>query len=131
MRMADKQSFALVLEDTELGRWALTHALAAEGFEVRAVSTWAEAAAWLRRARYSLVLAAVSSAPGSAADLAAEIRRDQPNAHVLLLTDQDSIDELRLACGPEPEILAKPFDLRAVARVALSRSGSAQPSLES
>lgn len=124
MPMADRQSSALVLEETELGRWALTHALEAEGLEVRAVSTWAEASAWLRRARFSLVLAAVSSAPGSAADLAAEIRRDQPNAHVVLLTDQDSIDELRQACGPGPEILSKPFDLRAVAQVALSRSGS-------
>ncbi len=128
--MAHRPSLALILEDTELGRWALTHALEAEGFEVRAVETWAEASAWLRRARFSLVLAAVSSAPGSAADLAAEIRRDQPNAHTVLLTDQDSIDELRRACGPEPEILAKPFDLTAVAQVALSRLGSADRSVE-
>jgi DNA-binding NtrC family response regulator len=128
--MAHRQSLALVLEDTELGRWALTHSLEAEGFEVRAVETWAEASVWLRTARFSLVLAAVSSAPESVADLADEIRRDQPDAHVVLLTDQDSIGELRRACGPEPEILSKPFDLKAVARVALSRAGSADQSLE-
>lgn len=77
-----------------------------------------------------LILAAVSLAPGSAADLAAEIGSDQPDAHVVLLTDPDSIDELRQACGPEPEILAKPFDLEAVAHAALSRWGSADHTVE-
>ena len=128
--MAHRQSLALILEGTELGRWALARALESEGFEVRAVRTWAEALGWLRTTRFSLVLAAVSSAPGNAAHLAAEIRRDQPHARLVLLTDQDSIDELRLACGPEPEILAKPFDLEAVAHVALSRSGRVEESLE-
>jgi len=128
--MAEKQSLALVLEDTELGRWALTHALEAEGFEVRAVETWTEAAAWLLRARFSLAFVAVSSAPENIADRAAEIRRDHPNTRLVLLADQDSIDELRLACGPGPEILAKPFDLEAVAHVALARSGSADRALE-
>ena len=123
--MAHRQSHALVLEDTELGRWALTKALEAEGFEVRSAQTWSEASAWLKTTRYALVLAAVSLAPGSAADLTAEIRSVQPDAHVVLLTDQDSIDELRQACGPDPEILAKPFDLEAVAHAALSRWGSA------
>jgi DNA-binding NtrC family response regulator len=128
--MAEKETFALVLEDTELGRWALTHALEAGGFEVRAASTWAEASGWLLRARFSLALVAVSSAPGNIADVAAEIRRDHPDTRVVLLADQDSVDELRLACGPDPEILAKPFDLDAVAHVALSRSRSADQSRE-
>ena len=124
--MTDRQPLALVLEDTELGRWALTHALEAEGFEARAVSTWAEASASLWRAQFSLVLLAVSSAPGNVADIVAEIHRDQPNARLILLVDQDSIDELRLACGPEPEILTKPFDLEALARVALARESGAR-----
>ena len=124
--MTDRQPLALVLEDTELGRWALTHALEAEGFEVRAVSTWAEASAWLGRAQFSLVLLAVSSAPGTVADIAAEIYRDHPNARLILLVDQDSIDEVRLACGPEPEILAKPFDLEALARVTLALDSGAR-----
>jgi DNA-binding response OmpR family regulator len=128
--MTHKPSLALILEGTELGRWALTHALRAEGFEVTAVETWGEASVWLRTTRFSLVLAAVALAPGSAADLAAEIRRDQPQARVVLLTDQDGIDDLRRACGPGPEILAKPFDLAAVAQVALSRPGPVDQSPE-
>jgi DNA-binding NtrC family response regulator len=123
--MADRQPLALVLEDTELGRWALTRALEADGFGVRAVSTWAEASERLRLEEFTLALVAASSAPANLGHITGEIRRDHPNTHLVLLADQDSIDELRLACGPEPEILAKPFDLEEVAHAALSRTGSA------
>lgn len=121
--MADRKPAALISEDTELGRWALTRAL--EGFEVTAVSTWGEASAWLRQEEFSLVLLAVSSAPGNAAEIVADIYRDHPATHLVLLADQDSIGELRIACGPAPDILAKPLDLRAVAHVALLHSGQA------
>jgi DNA-binding NtrC family response regulator len=123
--MDDRKPAALISEDTELGRWALTRALEAENFEVTAVSTWAEASDWLRQEEFSLVLLAVSSAPGNAAEIVAEIYRDHPRAHLVLLADQDSIGELRIACGPVPDILAKPLDLRSVARVAVLHSGTA------
>ena len=125
MPMADRKPAALISEDTELGRWALTRALEAEGFEVTAVSTWAEASAWLIQEDFSLVLLAVSSAPGDAADIVAAITRDHPSTHLVLLADQDSIGELRVACGPLPDILPKPLDLRSVARVAVLHSGTA------
>lgn len=125
MPMVDRHFSALVLEDTELGRWALTRALEAEGFDVEAVSSWAEASARLLQRRFSLALVAVSSAPGNAADLAADIRRSHPDTRLVLLADRDSIEELRLACGREPEILAKPFDLDEVVRVARLRMGLA------
>lgn len=121
--MTEPPSRALVFEDTELGRWALRRALEAEGLGVVVVSTWAEASRWLRQMRFSIAFVAVSSAPGNAADIVADIRRDFSDTCLVLLADQDSIDELRLACGPGPEILAKPFDLDAVARVARSRPG--------
>jgi DNA-binding NtrC family response regulator len=118
--MAKRKLFALVSEDTELGRWALTRALEAEGFEVEAVPTWVEASACLLRARFSLALVAVSSAPGNAAEIVAYVRQHHPNTHLVLLADQDSISELRLACGPELDILAKPLDLEEVAHAAHS-----------
>jgi len=118
--MAKRKSFALVSEDTELGRWALTRALEAEGFEVEAVSAWVEASACLLRTRFSLALVAVSSAPGNAADIVAYVRQHHPNTRLVLLADQDSISELRLACGPDLDVLAKPLDLDEVAHVAHS-----------
>jgi ActR/RegA family two-component response regulator len=129
--MAKPQSFALVFEDTELGRWALRRALEAEGLGVEVVSTWAEASRWLHQMKFSMAFVAVSSAPGSAADVVADIRRDFPDTRLVLLAGQDSIDELRLACGPGPEILAKPLDLDAVARVARSCPGLPGPLLRS
>ena len=119
--MAIRKPLALVSEDTELGRWALTRALEAEGFEVQAVSTWVEASACLLRAKFSLALVAVSSAPGNAADIVAYVRQHHPNTRLVLLADQDSISELRLACGPDLDVLAKPLDLEEVAHVAHSR----------
>jgi DNA-binding NtrC family response regulator len=127
--MAKRRSLALVSEDTELGRWALTRALEAEGFEVQAVSAWVEASAWLSRASFSLALVAVSSAAGNAADIAAFVRQQHPNTHLVLLADEDSIGELRLACGEDLDILRKPLDLDEVAHVAHSHPGSGDETL--
>jgi DNA-binding NtrC family response regulator len=127
--MAKRQSFALVSEETELGRWALTRALEAEGFQVQAVPTWVEASDWLLRAKYSLAIVAVSSEAGNAADIVAYVREHHLATHLVLLADQDSIGELRLACGPEPDILAKPLDLEAVVHVAHSLPESGDDAL--
>lgn len=121
--MDKPQSFALVFEDTELGRWALRRAIEAEGLGVEVVSTWAEALWRLHQMRFSMAFVALSSAPGNAADIVAALGRDFPDTCLVLLAGQDSLDELRLACGPGPEILAKPLDMAAVARVARSCSG--------
>jgi len=123
--MADRKPAALISEETELGRWALTRALEAEGFEVTAVPTWAEASAWLLQEDFSMVLLAVLSAPGNAAEIVADITRDHPHTHVVLLADADSVGALRVACGPVPDILPKPLDMRSVARVAVQHSGTA------
>jgi len=119
--MANRKLLALVSEDTELGRWALTRALEAEGFEVQAVSNWVEASSWLARARFSLAVVAVSSAPENCADIVAYVRQHHPHTHLVLLADQDSIGELQLACGPKTDILAKPLDLEEVVHAAHSR----------
>lgn len=123
--MAARESLALVLEDTELGRWALRRALEAEGFQVEAVATWAEASACLLKERFSLALVSVSSILENVAGIVADISQDHPDTHLILLADQDSIGELRPMCGPGADILAKPLDLEEVAHVALSRSGPA------
>lgn len=128
--MGKRQSLALVLEDTELGRWALTRALEAEGFDVQAVSTWVEASAWLLKAEFSLALVAVSSTTGNAADIVAFVRHHHPHTHLVLLADEDSIGELRLACGPDLDILRKPLDLDEVAHVAHLRPGLGAGTLE-
>ena len=130
MPMAVRKPSALVSEDTELGRWALTRALEAAGFDVLAVPSWIEASAWLLRRRFSLALVAVSSAPGNAADVVAYVRQHHPHTHPVLLADQDSIGELRLACGPEPDILAKPLDLEEIAHIAHSHPESGEEILE-
>jgi len=116
-----RESVALVLEDTDLGRWALTHALEARGYEVHAPWTWAEASVWLHRAKVCLALVAVTS-PGQAAEVTAEVNW-YPHTHLVLLAEEDQVADLRLACGPGPDILSKPFNLGEVDRIALSCQG--------
>jgi DNA-binding NtrC family response regulator len=123
--MAVRESLALVLEDTELGRWALSRALEAAGFRVMAVSTWSEASACLLRQSFALVLVAVSSVIENVGEVVTDICREHPNAHLILLADEDSIGELRPLCGQGADILAKPIDLEQVAQVALLHSGAA------
>jgi DNA-binding NtrC family response regulator len=116
--MADREPLALVLEDTDLGRWALTRALEAAGYVVHAASTWAEACTWLLRARFTLALVEVPS-PGQAADIVVDVSQ-YPYTHVVLLTHEDTVGELRLVCGPACDILPKPVDLERVAHIARS-----------
>jgi DNA-binding NtrC family response regulator len=123
--MAIRKPLALVSEDTELGQWALTHALEAEGFEVQTASTWVEASACLARARFRLALVAISSEQETASDIVDYIRRHHQYTHLILLADQDDVGALRLACGPEPAILAKPLNLGQIVQLAhaLQRPG--------
>ncbi len=96
--MASRESLALVLEDTDLGRWALTRALEAHGFEVRTVLTWAEGSAWLPKVSFTLALVAVSS-PGHAAEVAAEVKW-YPHTRLVLLAEEDIVDELQARVWP-------------------------------
>jgi DNA-binding response OmpR family regulator len=116
--MAYEEARALILEDTDLGRWALIRALEAVGYHVRAPWTWAEASEWLRRERFRLALLAVSS-PGHAVDVMVEARRYRP-MHAVLLAEEDVADDVRLACGAEPDILTKPLDLGQVSDIAVA-----------
>ena len=113
------------MEDTELGRWALGRALETAGFKVQAVSSWAEASVYLVRERFSLVILSASLILGDVGGAVGDFNRDHPEAHLILLADQDSIGELRPVCGPAAHILPKPLDLEKLAVVAASRSGVA------
>jgi len=125
--MADRLPLAMVLEDTELGRWALTHALEAAGFKVIAASTWTEASAYLASAKCSLALVAVSSIADSVADIVASVVRDYPETHLMLLVEDDGVRDVRALCGPGTDILPKPLNLDDVARVARAWPPAASP----
>lgn len=116
--MAGRDLLALILEDTDLGRWALTHALESVGYEVHAPWTWAEASEWMHRAAFRLALVAVSS-PDHAADVVADVRRHR-HMHLVLLAEEHMVDDVRRACGEDSDILPKPLDLTQVSEIALS-----------
>ena len=119
--MAPGESLALVLEDTELGRWALRRALETQGFRVFAFSTWNEASECLVRTPVSLALVAVSSILENVVGVLGHLGQEHPDTHFILLADQDSLGEIRPICDPAIDILTKPFDLAALGKVAAAR----------
>lgn len=121
------ESLALVLEDTELGRWALRRALEAQGFRVFSFATWAEASECLLRKPITLAFVAVSSIPESVCEIVGRLGQEHPSTHFVLLADQDSLAELRPICDPAIDILTKPFDLAALGQVAAACARPAVP----
>ena len=114
---------ALVAEDTELGRWALAHALRAEGYDVCVSAGWTETDGWLDRAAFDVVVMAVSSTRDNVAHIVDHARREHGQAGLILLALQDDAAAVRAASGPEPVVLAKPLDVAAVVLTARALAG--------
>jgi DNA-binding NtrC family response regulator len=112
---------ALVADDTDLGRWALAHALQARGFEVYTAATWVEAAGWLGRTEVSVALVSASLESEGAPDMAAYLRTHHPTVHVIFLADQDEMPWVRQWCGQGAEVFAKPLDVEQVVVAAAAK----------
>jgi DNA-binding NtrC family response regulator len=110
MTSADKR-LALIAEETELGCWALAHALQAQGFEVYRALNWVEAAGWLSRAEFSLAVISLSLERAGSVDMAAYVRNHHPSTSLVLLADADEVPTLRVMSGPGTTVLAKPVEL--------------------
>jgi len=116
--MPSTKPLALVAEETQLGRWALTRALESDGFEVRAAADWLEASAHLAQAEFRLAILAVTSRRTNIAENIHSLTRYYPAMRVILLVDEDVSRETREACGPGVGIVSKPIDVNAIARLA-------------
>jgi DNA-binding NtrC family response regulator len=109
---------ALVADDTELGRWALAHALQANGFDVYTAATWVEAAGWLARADVSVALLSAWLEPEHAPNMAAYLRTRHPSTRVIFLATEDEVRWVRGWCGDRAEVFAKPLDVERVVAAA-------------
>jgi DNA-binding NtrC family response regulator len=112
---------ALVADDTELGRWALAHALQARGFEVYTAATWVEAAGWLGRADIAVAVISASIEPESAPDVAAYLRTRHPSTHVIFLATEDELPLAREWCVDHAEVFLKPLDVDRVVAAAAAK----------
>ena len=112
--MPESRPLALVAEDTELGRWALAHALQAAGYDVYMSGGWTETDGWLDRAAFDVVVMAVSSRRDNVRRIVDHARREHSQAGLILLALQDDAAAVRAASGPDPIVLSKPLDVVAV-----------------
>ena len=118
---------ALVADDTELGRWALAHALQARGFEVYTAATWVEAAGWLGRADVSVAVVSAALEPEKTPDIAVYLRTRHPSTHVIFLAAEDELPLARECCVDHAEVFMKPLDVeRVVAAAAAKVEGDRQ-----
>jgi DNA-binding NtrC family response regulator len=109
--MSRTRPFALVAEDTELGRWAIAHALQANGYETRVSDGWGETAGWLEREEFDVVVMSLSCDRDDVARITEHVRSRHGGTALILLAPQDDIVAVRSACGPGPVVLVKPLDI--------------------
>ena len=107
----------LVVDDEDLVRWSLGQRLEREGCEVVPAASVAEARA-RREEGVDLVLLDYRLPDGDGLELLAELRRDDPELPVVLMTAYSSVKGAVVAMrGGAFHYLAKPFDLDEVALV--------------
>ena len=83
---------ALIVDDSELLRRALTRQLEALGFEAAAVATPSEAFALVESARFDVVLADVHMDEGGGLALLDGLTREAPALPVILMTGDPTVD---------------------------------------
>jgi two-component system response regulator AtoC len=107
----------LVVDDEDLVRWSLAERLEQEGCEVLTAGSLAEARARTEEG-VDLVLLDLRLPDGDGLDLLAELRRDDPDLPVVLMTAFSSVKGAVAAMkGGAFHYVAKPFDLDEVALV--------------
>lgn len=122
--MDESKCFALVAEDTELGRWAIAHALQAAGFEVYLSGGWVESAGWLDRVDFDVAVMALSCDRDDVAHITSHVRGEHGRTKLVVLALQDDVAAIRRATGPGVVVLEKPLN---VEQVVLAAKSSTQP----
>lgn len=109
--MLKTKPLALVAENTELGRWAIAHALQASGYEIYMSASWTESDGWLDQAEFDVAVMSVSCDRDDVARIAGHLRSHHVRTGLILLALQDDVGSVRRACGSGPLVLAKPLDI--------------------
>ncbi len=118
--MSAEKPLALIAEDTELGRWAVAHALKQRGFEVEVASSWWEVLASLAHRRFDLLVVAVSSEQTQFADVCTLLARDQPSLRIIALAPSDQVGQVKELWASRAVVMSKPLDVEQVVHVAIS-----------
>ncbi len=118
--MSRTKPLALVAEDTELGRWAIAHALQSSGFEFHTSASWVESAGWLDSAEFEVAVMALSCERDDVAHIAEHLRSHHARTGLILLAAQDEAKAIRQACGPDVVVLAKPLNVEQIVLAARS-----------
>jgi DNA-binding NtrC family response regulator len=109
---------ALVAEDSQLGGWAISHALQGVGFDVRRAATWVEVVGWLRIQPFRVLVLSASLDPSGVAAMVAYMAANHVETVVIVLADADDVRGLGRECGSQAVIVSKPLDLDRLARMA-------------
>lgn len=108
----------LIVEDEQLVRWSLSHALTKAGFHITTVGSGEAAMEKLDSSNFDLVITDVDLPKINGFDVAKQVKIVSPEVPVILTSavrEQDS----RLKLHPEiiDSFIEKPFDLNEITRV--------------
>lgn len=102
----------LVVDDDQTIRWALTEALHGWGFVAVEAGSVAEAIKWFKSEAPAAVLLDIDLPDGSGLDVLREIKRENPEAIVIMITGNVQIDNTISALrGGAYDFIAKPINL--------------------
>jgi DNA-binding NtrC family response regulator len=116
--MPDDKPQALVVEDTELGRWAVAHALRANGFEVSIATDRADALGRVAGTRFAVMVTTLAADSDDTRELIDRLRESQPDAGLIFLARQEEAARVSAECGPGAVVLEKPLDIDRVVAAA-------------
>jgi DNA-binding NtrC family response regulator len=116
--MPEDKPRALVAEDTELGSWAVARALQASGFEVSLAADRTETLERLAGTRFTVMVTAVAANREDVRELVGLMKRDQPDAGLILLARQEEAAGVTAECGPGTIVIEKPLSIDRVVAAA-------------
>jgi len=122
--MDESKAFALVAEDTELGRWAIAHALQAAGFEIYLSGGWVESAGWLDRIDFDVAVMGLACDRDDIAHIASHLKHEHARTRLVILALPDDVGAIRQAAGPDVVVIEKPLN---VDQVVLATKSFTQP----
>jgi DNA-binding NtrC family response regulator len=108
----------LVAEESDLGGWAISHALQGVGFNVCRAAMWTEVTGWLRTQPFQVLVLSASLEASGIATMVAYMATNHAETAVIVLADTDEVRGLRRECGSRAAVVSKPLDLDRLARMA-------------
>lgn len=106
---------ALIADDSNLTRWAIAHALAADGYQVQSACSCDELLEQLLRRHVAVLVTASRLGDRAIGGLLTRVARAWPDTRIVVLCDSEDREAVRRACT-QATLVDRPFAVADVVR---------------